>query len=195
MLNRDISCLQQVFINPKPVSAGLQIEGVDITINGKLNGIPLEPPNPAICVGNGFVMEATNDVRNLPACIILTLIRSLLVIWQASDGSGSVKGQISDEMPQGLLTWECFKGDIDISKHYILVCLAGFADHSFGQPIGSCLEAEQHKQLMLLTISVLLLGADCLRCQERLHVGWSDRLSAFFWCVWAAFERSQRLLL
>ena len=55
--------LQQVYINPRPVSAGLQIEGVDITTNGRLNGIPLEPPNPAICVGNGFVMEVTNDVR------------------------------------------------------------------------------------------------------------------------------------
>ncbi len=74
MLNRDFFFLQQVFINPKPVSAGLQIEGVDITINGKLNGIPLEPPNPAICVGNGFVMEATNDVRDFPAYVILTLI-------------------------------------------------------------------------------------------------------------------------
>ena len=59
--------LQQVFINPKPVSLGVQIEGVDITMNGNLNGLPLEPPNPSICVGNGFVMEATNDVCTPPS--------------------------------------------------------------------------------------------------------------------------------
>ena len=51
-----------MYINPRPKSVGLQIEGVDITMNGNLNRIPLEPPNPAICVGNGFVMEVTNDV-------------------------------------------------------------------------------------------------------------------------------------
>lgn len=55
--------LQELNIDPKPPSVGLQFPGVDISMNGALNGIPLEPPNPAICVGNGFVMEVTNDVR------------------------------------------------------------------------------------------------------------------------------------
>ena len=54
--------LQLVYINPKPDSLGLHFPGVDITMNGNLNALPLEPPNPAVCVGNGFVMEVTNDV-------------------------------------------------------------------------------------------------------------------------------------
>ena len=60
--------LQLVDINPRPQSAGVQFAGLDIVDNGLLNGLPLEPPNPAICVGNGFVLEATNDVRP-PTCI------------------------------------------------------------------------------------------------------------------------------
>ena len=57
-----IFVLQLVYINPKPDSLGLHFPGVDITMNGNLNALPLEPPNPAVCVGNGFVMEVTNDV-------------------------------------------------------------------------------------------------------------------------------------
>jgi len=35
-------------------------------MNGNLSGLPLEPPKPAICIGNGFVMEVTNDVSPPP---------------------------------------------------------------------------------------------------------------------------------
>ena len=61
--------LQDVDTDPDPPNAELQISGVDSIVNGHLDNIPLEPPNPAVCVGNGFALEVTNDVWS-PRCYL-----------------------------------------------------------------------------------------------------------------------------
>lgn len=57
------SGVQEVITNSRPASLEIGIEGIDITLNGQLNGRPVEPPNPAICVSNDTVLEVTNNVR------------------------------------------------------------------------------------------------------------------------------------
>ena len=64
--------MQLLNVNPAPDGLGLHFEGVDELMNGNLNGLPLEPPNPVVCVGNGFVMEVTNDVSLLPSAAATT---------------------------------------------------------------------------------------------------------------------------
>ena len=55
--------VQGISVNQKPPGLLQQFDGNSITDTVAAVNLPIEPPNPAICVGNGFVVEVTNLVR------------------------------------------------------------------------------------------------------------------------------------
>ena len=66
---------QTISVDPSPPELVLQFDGNSIADSVATVALPVQPPNPAICVGNGFVVEVTNLVS---ACC-----RSQLTYWQS----------------------------------------------------------------------------------------------------------------
>ena len=71
--------LQSVSVNQRPPGLLQQFEGNSITDTVATVNLPIQPPNPAVCVGNGFVVEITNLVRTAQS-------------WHAEGGARPVRG-------------------------------------------------------------------------------------------------------
>ena len=63
--------LQIIDEDPFPEGLLVQFEGLSVLDDGEENGLPIEPPNPCACPGNGFVLQVSNDVG--PYIRLLTL--------------------------------------------------------------------------------------------------------------------------
>ena len=57
-----VSSVQIISVNPSPPELVRQFDGNSISDSVATVSLPVQPPNPAICVGNGFVVEVTNLV-------------------------------------------------------------------------------------------------------------------------------------
>ena len=57
--------MQAVSVNQNPPGLLQQFDGNSIADTVATTGLPIQPPNPAVCVGNGYVVEVTNLVGTI----------------------------------------------------------------------------------------------------------------------------------
>ena len=56
-------CLQDISVDQRPLQVLQQFNGLSTQDTVRLNKLPIEPPNPCVCAGGGYVIEVTNHVR------------------------------------------------------------------------------------------------------------------------------------
>ncbi|KAK9813754.1 hypothetical protein WJX73_007121 [Symbiochloris irregularis] len=56
---------QSISIDQAPPQVLQQFDGLDIRNTVQLNHLPIEPPNPAVCAGGGYLIEVTNHVMSI----------------------------------------------------------------------------------------------------------------------------------
>ena len=57
-------CLQDISVDQRPPQVLQQFNGLSTRDTVQLNKLPIEPPNPCVCAGGGYVIEVTNHVRH-----------------------------------------------------------------------------------------------------------------------------------
>lgn len=60
--------MQAISVDQSPIQVVRQFDGLNARNTAELNNLPIEPPNPGVCVGGGYVVEVTNLVR-VPALL------------------------------------------------------------------------------------------------------------------------------
>lgn len=53
---------QDINVDQRPTQVIRQLDGLNVRDTVRLNNLPVEPPNPAVCVGNGYLVQVTNYV-------------------------------------------------------------------------------------------------------------------------------------